>query len=49
MNDVINFSDFFKNNGNKKLPEFNKEELLDEFFLEEETIEEGQETQEVQQ
>ena len=49
MNDVINFSDFFKSNNNKKLPEFNKEELLDEFFLEEETIEEGQETQEVQQ
>jgi len=48
MNDVINFSDFFKNINNKKLPEFNKEELLDEFFLEEETIEEGQEIQEVQ-
>jgi hypothetical protein len=48
MNDVINFSDFFKSNNNKKLPEFNKEELLDEFFLEEETIEEGQEIQEVQ-
>ncbi len=48
MNDVINFSDFFKSNNGKKLPNFNKEEILDEFFLEDEITEENVESIEVQ-
>ena len=39
MDGVINFSDFFKKDG-KKLPDFNKEELLNDFFTEEEVQEE---------
>jgi hypothetical protein len=39
MDGVINFSDFFKKSG-KKLPDFNKEELLNDFFTEEEVQEE---------
>jgi hypothetical protein len=39
MDGVINFSDFFKKSG-KRLPDFNKEELLNDFFTEEEVQEE---------
>ena len=34
MNDIINFSKFFQNK--KELPAFNKEEILNNFFIEDE-------------
>ena len=35
MDGVKHFSDFFKNNGKKELPKFDKDEILNDFFINE--------------
>jgi hypothetical protein len=50
MDGIINFSEFFKNTGKKELPKFDKEEILNDFFIEEdiETNETEETTQEIE-
>ena len=35
MDEIINFSEFFKNTGKKELPKFDKDEILNDFFINE--------------
>jgi len=35
MSEIINFSEFFKNTGKKELPKFDKDEILNDFFINE--------------
>ena len=47
MDGIINFSEFFKNTDKKELPKFDREEILNDFFIEEDI--DINETEEVNQ
>jgi hypothetical protein len=50
MDEIINFSEFFKNTDKKELPKFDREEILNDFFIEEdiETNESEETTKEIE-